>query len=119
MLLTRRYLASAIRAARRTAAPGEVFTPAVADVFRRRIGEAIYEVDVEGLDDRDREPVVDVVVNEPLPVWALDPVPSAIADRLPELAGGLAYRLVNGALVLWDVDAEIVVDVLPDAFAAR
>lgn len=119
MLLTRRYLASAIRAARASAEPGEVFAPAVAEVFRRRIAEAIYDIDVEGLDDRDREAVVDVVVNEPLPAWSLESVPPAIAERLPPLPGGLEYRLVNGALVLWDVDAEILVDVLPDAFAAR
>lgn len=119
MLLTRRYLASAIRSSRRTAVAGEVFTPAAAGVFRRRIAEAIYDVDVEGLDDRDREAAVDVVVNEPLPAWALDAVPGPIADRLPPLPAGLAYRLANGALVLWDLDAEIVVDVLPDVFAAR
>jgi hypothetical protein len=54
-------------------------------------------------------------VNEPVAMEWLVSVPSPALEHLPPLPGGIAYRLVGTALVLWDEDAEIVIDVLPDA----
>lgn len=116
LMLTRRYLASAIRSARINARQGEIFTPPVADMFRGLIAEAIYAVDIEGLVDEELGPVVDLRVNEPVPAWALAAVPEALLERLPAPTAGIEYRIVNGALVLWDMHAEIVIDALSDAF---
>jgi hypothetical protein len=42
-------------------------------------------------------------------------VPDAILRLLPALAEDVEYRTVNADLFLWDIHAEIVVDVLPEA----
>jgi hypothetical protein len=119
-LLMRRYLASAIRAARREAQPGCIFGP-VALLVRQTIAEAVYEVDIEGLVDGagdEDEFALDLVLNEPVPSWAMASVPAALLERLPPLPAAVEYRLAGGALILWDTDAEIIVDALPDAFVA-
>jgi hypothetical protein len=122
LMLTRRYLASAIRTARSSAYQGDIFTPPVAQLFRGLIADASYDVDIEGLVDGDLEAdefVVDLTVNEPIPAWAVDAVPHALLLRLPSLPAAIEYRIVSGALILWDVHAEIVIDALPDAFLVR
>ncbi|MBI2189429.1 MAG: hypothetical protein HYU37_20220 [Acidobacteria bacterium] len=118
LLLTRRYLASAIRSARAHATPGNLFAPPVDGLFREAIGQAIYEVDIEGLVAGWEDPV-DLVINEPVPDWALHAVPDALLARLPPLPEAISYRLAGGALVVWDEHAEIVIDALPDAFITR
>ncbi|OFW05152.1 MAG: hypothetical protein A3I61_10310 [Acidobacteria bacterium RIFCSPLOWO2_02_FULL_68_18] len=118
LLLTRRYLASAIRTARVQAKAGDVFGPPVDGLFRDTITTAIYEIDIEGLVDGG-ESAVDLLVNEPVPEWAFQAVPRRLLERLPPLPPALAYRIACGALVLWDEHAEIVVDALPDAFVTR
>ena len=120
LLLMRRYLASAIRTARRDARQGGIFDPAAA-LFRGMIARAVYDTDVEGLVDYlpgEGGFALDIVVNEPIPAWALLPVPAALLDRLPPLPAAIEYRFAGGALVLWDVHAEILIDALPDPFVA-
>jgi len=121
LVLMRRYLASAIRTARRQVEPGVIFAPA-ARAFRDIIARAIYEIDIEGLvdvGDSEDEFVVDLELNEPLPAWALAPVPLPLLERLPSLPAAIEYRISAGALILWDTHAEILIDALPDAFVAR
>jgi hypothetical protein len=118
-MLTRRYLASAIRTARSSAHQGDIFAPPVAAMFRGVIAQVIYDADIEGLVDGDpegEEPVVDLTPNEPIPVWAMDAVPDALLDCLPSLPAAIEYRIVGGALILWDTHAEILIDALPGAF---
>lgn len=118
-LVARRYLASAIRTARMSARPGDIFDPAAARVFRAMIAEVFSAPGGAALADEFRRraahPVADPVVNEPYPMEAAAVVPDPILQRLPTLAGDVEYRAVNADLILWDVHAEIVVDVLPDA----
>jgi hypothetical protein len=116
VMLMRRYLASAVRTARPRAQIGDVFTPPIAAVFRHALVDAVYDVDIEGLVPDESDVVVDLVVNEPVPEWALDRLPMPLLDRLPALPEGIEYRVVSGSLVLWDVHAEILIDTLPNAF---
>ena len=44
-------------------------------------------------------------------------VPPQLLSALPPIPGELQYRIVGHALVLWDHHADLIVDVLPDAFA--
>lgn len=116
LMLTRRYLASAIRTARAGSPLGSVFTPSVAPVFRQMVRQAIYDTDIEGLVDESLDIddfVVDLRVHEPLPRWSLRTPPNVLLQRLPELPAGIEYRLVGDALVLWDSHAEILIDALP------
>ncbi|MBI4888091.1 MAG: hypothetical protein HY824_13430 [Acidobacteria bacterium] len=115
VMLTRRYLASAIRTARSRAQVGDFFAPPVADLFRQALAAAIHERLLEGLAGDEPGLSVDLAVNEPVPAWALNDLPGSLLARLPALPPGLDYRTVNGALILWDLHAEILVDALPDA----
>ena len=55
------------------------------------------------------------LVDQPdIPVLLI-PLPPPLTMHLPPLPRAIDYRLVGASLVLWDVDAEIVIDVLPDA----
>jgi len=120
LMLMRRYLASAIRTARLGAEPGVIFAPA-AGAFRDIIARAIYEIDIEGLVDiapGEDGFVIDLALNEPIPAWALSPVPPPLLERLPSLPAAIEYRIAAGALILWDTHAEILIDALPDAFVA-
>ena len=116
--LSRLFLASAMRTARRTAAPGDIFTPPVASLFRADIGAAVREAGIEALvdDEEPGEPLVDLTVNERIPDWAMRPLAGALAARLPALPEAIEYRLAGDALVLWDAHAEILIDALPHAF---
>lgn len=119
VMLTRRYLAGAIRAARPQTRLGAIFAPPVDGLFRRVIAARKDMLDVEGLSGLDEDLGVVIVANEPVPDWSLVTVPEAVAEAFPPLPSGIDYRLVNGALVLWDTHAQIVIDALPDAFVER
>lgn len=113
----------ALRDARPLAAQGSLFTPAVADIFRFRIANAIrdgeYQLDVlewppEGADDAGRwKPEV----NQPVP-WGVSAVRWPSLTMLPTLPPELAYRFIGRDLVLVDVHANLIVDVLDLALPA-
>lgn len=116
-------LASAMKAARPTASQGDIFTPAVAVVLRQTIGDALCGRDTQGMfDDPDEEqPASDrsrLHVHDRYPVWATHEVPVILLQRLPRLPEGMFYRFVDRDLALWDADADLIVDVLPDAVSA-
>jgi hypothetical protein len=115
-LLTRRYLASAIRTARYRAQLGDIFEPPVAAALRRVLMSTISEIEIEGLVPDEPAVAVDLTVNEPVPAWALSEVPGPLVARLPALPEGIEYRMVNGSLILWDRHADILIDALPHAF---
>jgi len=115
-----RRLREAIRAARPRPREGNVFAP-VADTLRRDLRLALREQGLEPraliaemLDDTE-EGARPPVLNEPFS-WALGSamLPSLMA-ALPELPDELEYRLVGPHLVLIDIDANLVVDILRDA----
>lgn len=121
MLRQQKRFANAMRDARPVARAGDVFTPAVARYFRTRIEAIVWKT---GLDvatafepPDDDEVVIAPVpcVAEPVP-WNAGPVmwPSMLAG-LPELPGELEYRFLGRDLLIVDVLANLVVDVLHDA----
>jgi hypothetical protein len=119
-VLERQYLASSIRRARPSAHLGDIIDPAVGKVLRRMILTALAAPGGAALAERFRRraarPGLAPVINEPYSMDAGTLVPDLILRQLPALAEDLEYRAVNTDLVLWDVHAEIIVDVLPDAF---
>jgi hypothetical protein len=56
-------------------------------------------------------------VYDAYPAWATHDMPVVLLDRLPSLPAGLRYQLIDHDLVSWDVDPDLVVDILPDAIA--
>jgi hypothetical protein len=123
---TEKGLADGIRAARRDARRGDIFTADVAPRFRSLIGltlqqHGISPADVlsdikEELDEgRTSGQRPTVAINGRFAWGSGSAMPREILEALPELPDPLEYRFVNRDLLLADVDADLVVDILPDA----
>jgi len=117
-------LAGAIQSARATARQGDIFSVAVAADIRRQIrtilaGDGRRAADLFA--DREPElgrPRVQPIVNGRFD-WELDAVmPPALIEGLPPLPGELQYRFVGRDLMLIDIVAGLVVDILPRALPA-
>jgi hypothetical protein len=115
-------MAAAMRAARPDARQGDFFAPDVQDVLRARIARALSahgltpaDVHAAEMADRlDRRPV-SLKVNESFP-WAVAAAMfPCVLEALPALPPELQYRIVGNDLVLIDVHAGLVIDVLPFA----
>jgi len=113
-----------IRHARAAARQGDVFTAEVTPLFRARIhrvfsGHAGAVADL--LDEMLEEDgqFAPPVVNGPFAWSAAVGTPPAVLAVLPPLPDALQYRFVGADLVLLDVDANLVVDILPGALPVR
>jgi hypothetical protein len=111
--------AAGIGLARATATAGEIFAPGVAGLFRMRIGQALEPRDDLKLDlllpeTEEGEPPPPPVVNGRF-WWSMAvATPACVLAALPPLPGELQYRFVGEHLVLVDIDANLIVDVLLD-----
>ena len=115
-------LAAAIRIERADAKQGDLFTPALAREIRAGINEALLAHDftaddvvaagrVEGIDYAR----VALRVNGTFP-WVLGAAMfPCVIEALPELPPELQYRIVDNDLVLIDIHASLIVDILPSA----
>jgi hypothetical protein len=114
-------LANAIRAARPKAQVGDCFTAPSASAFRRRIEDVLARnqgalIDLLAEIDREapaRPPQLTVNGRFDWQYGAL--MPADLIEALPRLPGFLQYRFVDRDLVLVDVEAGLVVDILPRA----
>jgi hypothetical protein len=113
-------LADAIRFERRDAARGDIFNPEVADFFRARFltahrASGLPVPDVVDLDESSGRCVPLPEINSRV-TWATGVRIDGALDRvLPTLPLELEYRVAGRALILVDVSADLVVDVLVDA----
>lgn len=111
-------LAVRIRALRADAAAGDIFTPAIRDVFRR-----LLSPELKGGEGRDAKATIkdDAPASVPLKVNAdypegasLPTMPANLLANLPTLPEELDYRIINKHLILRDVDANMIVDYIPN-----
>lgn len=114
-------LADAIRFERRAAAQGDIFSREVADFFRARLetlGRAgdLRVADIpRGLEEGSGPCVPPPEVNSQV-TWATSAqIGEALGHVLPVLPLELEYRLSGRALIVVDVSASLVVDVLVEA----
>ena len=119
-------LGAKIRAARADAKPGDVLTPEIRNKFRR----LMYPV-VQGTGGRETKEELEEDVHEKdegIPKKVLlkvnanypegNPLPTAppnVLMSLPRLPEQLEYRIVDKNLILRDVQANIIVDFIPNA----
>jgi len=119
---SRRELADKIRVARAGVQQGAIFTPEIADYVRRQIASTLAGPDGGKIRAslQHAEPVnITLQVNESYPENVpLQSTPPSLLLNLPELPKGLEYRLVGRELVLRDVDANIIVDYVPNALTS-
>lgn len=114
----RQELAQQIGEARNNAKPGDVFTPAVAQEFRRLIRSTLQGKNAprvrqtirEGAPVTGRALTVNSAYPDALPVTT---VPPTLLRHLPQLPAQLAYRIVGHDFVLQDTEARLVVDFIP------
>ena len=112
-------LANAIRAARPQAKAGDLFIPPVAAVLKELIA-ANYRRSPDVRDtrkDAEKElPDFTPIVNEIYPsTHPLGTFPPTLLTVLPSLPEEVEYRIVTHHLILRDVSANLIVDVLPNA----
>jgi hypothetical protein len=112
----RKALAAGIRAERPEAHQGSVFTPQMEKRLRRTVRA---DMKSRAPDDRaavGREvPRVPFKVNDPYPERAPQAtVPPTLLASLPRLPKELEYRFCDRHLILLDVDANLIVDYIPD-----
>ena len=114
-------LAAAIRAERKGAKQGEIFTPAIAAIFRRLMypevkGAEGVETKKAMKEDAPKPGTVPIKVNAVHPEGApLPSVPPNLLANLPKLPEDLEYRIIGHYLILRDVHANIIVDYMPNA----
>jgi tetratricopeptide (TPR) repeat protein len=111
-------LAAKVRTARKDARQGDIFTPEVAALFRRLIYPELKGA--EGRETkgniRDEHATVPLKVNAKYPTsQPLPTVPPNVLASLPQLPMDVEYRIADGHLILRDVDADIIVDYIPNA----
>lgn len=112
-------LAKAIRAERKNAKPGDVFTPEIATLFRRLMYPELKGPDAadtkKAIDD-DAPTTVQLKVNAAYPDNApLPTVPPNLLASVPQLPKDLEYRIVGKHLILRDVQANLIVDYMLNA----
>jgi hypothetical protein len=121
-----RQLATAIREGRKNAKEGDIFTQPVQKVLVATIQQELSS----GTGQKAREMIlgegnpknpesraqVVVAVNAKYPATApLSTVPPSVLLRLPKLPQGLEYRFVGRDLLLFDSEANLIVDILRNA----
>jgi hypothetical protein len=115
----REALATVIQSARWNARQGELFTPAVVPLIRRAIRSGCdgdYSLQLalarEELTGPVPEPTVHSRWPEGMPLPTMLP---GILAALPPLPANLEYRFMNRTLVLLDIDANLILDFVPEA----
>ena len=117
-------LADKIRAARADAKQGDIFTPEITALFRRRI--AAVMAGPQGTKIRaslrhaEPRPRASLKVNENYPPRGvpLQSSPPTLLEALPQIPKELAYRFAGGDLLLRDLNAHLVVDFISGAIPA-
>jgi hypothetical protein len=109
-----------IRQARATAREGDIFSREIAQLFRRVIQDEYPECEIFGLisliADDAPETSIRPRVNMSYPAGApLSTMAPSLLRVFPPLPDELQYRFVDRDLILWDVHANLVVDVFPNA----
>jgi hypothetical protein len=111
-------MAQHVRELRSRAHDGVIFTPEVKAYFTRAVASA-YQANSEGI-LASLACVSDVVeqklaANDLYPeTWDYNAMPPTLLLHIPQLPAELEYRIVNRDLIIRDVEANVIVDVLGD-----
>src|SRR5688572_3446508 len=122
MELTRSLLESEIRRLRPAAREGDIFTPEVGALIRSRVQAAFRDarwIPPDPETDASGRPLRRVVEVNAAYTPYFGPHPWNVFRALPLLPEELEYRIVGRDLVLIDVTASLVVDVLREAIGGE
>ena len=116
-------LANGIMSARAQAKPGDIFTPEfsalVATLIKQEYSRRPDSVQETREDQQEELPDFVPKVNMLYPTtYPLATFPPTLLPLLPQLPEQLEYRVVQTYLVLRDIEANVVLDVMPNAVPA-
>lgn len=121
----RATLAAKIRAERAGAKPGDIFSPAIQDRFRKLLAPEMKGVKGQNTkgsikDEAPAPGAVKMAVNADYPKdQPLGTVPPNVLKALPELPEGVEFRFVDRYLALRDAEANLIIDFMPAAIPAK
>jgi hypothetical protein len=119
MIAHRTRVGTAMRLARADVPQGNIFSGVVATSFRRITAVAMeWPESREWVIDRafSDSQVVPARVNGSLPLGTEHDIYPTLLWALPPLPRGLVYRVLHYDLLIWDVNSDVIVDVLPGTF---
>ena len=113
-------VANRIREAREHAPQGNIFTREIAAQFRQLIAETMTGKEAvtirQSLARSEPVQLRALSVNQEYPKGVpLQTTPPSLLANLPRLPKGFEYRLVGSAILLLDVEANLIVDYIPSA----
>lgn len=115
----RNALAAAIRTARPEARQGDIFAPSTARYFRELVAEALRNGAIRNMlaiVEDENTVHVRAQVNADYPAGrSIAMMPPCLLTALPPLPAELRYGFVGRDLILWDVEAGLIVDFVPHA----
>jgi hypothetical protein len=116
-----RALQKLVQDARKTAKPGDIFTPEATPVIKRLLASIFGGLGGKELraSIMPHDPLTAAelkrTANAPYPdTVPLSPVPPQVLQTLPNLTEKLEYRFIGDALILLDVDANVIADFIED-----
>jgi len=114
-----RQIAAKIRDLRTQATQGDIFTPQITELFRRLVSQSLNGPDSTKIRKsyKRAEPIhgVRLEVNQAYPDGLpLQSMPPSLLLNLPKLPKELEYRFLGHELVLRDIAANLIVDLIPD-----
>lgn len=112
-------LAARIRIVRKDAKQGNIFTPPIAGIFRRLMNPELQGREgreAKGTLKEDAPASVPLAPNVDYPsAAALPTMPGNLLAVMPQLPEAVEYRIIGKTLIIRDVDANIIVDYIPNA----
>jgi len=121
---TRQQMTARIRQTRAAAKQGDIFTEPIANYFRRQVKATLSGPQGPQVlaSLRHAEPTTKITlkVNAKYPQGIpLQSTPPSLLLSLPKLPKELQYRIVGSDLILYDTEADVIVDYMTDVFPAR
>jgi hypothetical protein len=112
-------LAAAIQRSRPKARPGDLFQAPVTDVIKRRVIDTVRRDNLAAalasIDDEERGPAKPAIHMRFPAASPMATMPPSLLAVLPRLPASLEYRIIGDVLVLRDVEAALILDLIPTA----
>ncbi len=112
-------LAAAIQRSRPKAQPGDLFVAPVTSVIKRRVVDAVQRENLgpvlAGIDDEQPGPARPSIHMRFPAASPMATMPPSLLAVLPTLPKELEYRIIGNFLILRDVEAALILDILPGA----
>ena len=112
-------LAAAIQRARPKARPGDLFVAPVSTVIKRRVVAAVQHDNLgpvlADIDDEEPGPATPTIHMRFPAAAPMATMPPSLLAVLPTLPKELEYRIIGSYLILRDVEAALILDIIPAA----